>query len=161
MTVWENLNLSVKLKIKSYFKNESKEVWTSSNIQSKLSILWFLVLHHSSDIALQSIFFNSIPHNDTCIKASKVSNFNEAHKWLLIEFCFENPLSQIAKVSWDVANWYITYWCPHQIATPHTMILFSHSCVKVSTNWSNSSISGSITIFINLGLFGILRQLQI
>ena len=29
-----------------------------------------------------------------CIKVSEVSNFNEACKWLLIAFSFENPLSQ-------------------------------------------------------------------
>ena len=48
------------------------------------------------NIALQSIFSTSIPHNDTQIKVSEVSNFNKACKWLLIAFCFENPLSQIA-----------------------------------------------------------------
>ena len=95
------------------------------------------MFRHNLNIALQCIFSTSIPHNDTQIKASEVSNFNKACKWLLIAFCFENSLSQIAmlegmtsdfcqylKVSWDVADWYTTRWCPYKIAMPHTMICF-------------------------------------
>ena len=89
------------------------------------------MLHRNSNTVLQTVFSSSIPYNDTRIKASKVSKFNEACKWLLIAFGFENPLSQIAilrewqvlfvKVSWDVANWYTTCWCTHKIALPHTI----------------------------------------
>ena len=90
------LIFDTKLNIKSYFfqKDKCSEVWTSYNIWSKSRILRDLMLHHNSNIALQSIFSNFIPHNDTRIKASKVSNFNEARKWFLTEYCFENPLSQ-------------------------------------------------------------------
>ena len=90
------------------------------------------MLLHNSNIALKSIFSTSIPHNDTSIKSSKVSNFNEACKWLLIAFYFENPLTQIAiieamtsifaKVPRGVVNWYITHWWPHKIVMAHTMI---------------------------------------
>ena len=58
-------------------KDKCSEVWTSYNVWSKLRILWDLMLHHNSNIALQSIFSNFIPHNDTRIKASKVSNIRK------------------------------------------------------------------------------------
>ena len=35
----------------------------------------FLMLRHNSNVVFQSLFSNSILHNDTCIKASKVSIF--------------------------------------------------------------------------------------
>ena len=54
------------------------------------------MLHYNSNIGLQSIFSTSILHNDTHIKASKVSNFNRARKWPLIAFSFEFRLAQIA-----------------------------------------------------------------
>ena len=65
-----------------------------------------------------------------------MSNFNEAHEWLLIAYCFENPFSKniiledmtsviLAKVSWNVGNWYTTNWCPYKIVMPHTMIFFT------------------------------------
>jgi hypothetical protein len=108
-------------KIKShFFQNICREVWTSYR---------FLMLSHNSNMALQFILSNSIPHKDTCIKASKVSNFNEARKWLLIAFFVGNPLSHIPilddkyffpQVSWDVVNWYNTHWCLDKIAIPHT-----------------------------------------
>ena len=44
------------------------------------------MLCHNSHFALWSIFFNSIPHNDACIKASKLSKFNVSHKWLSVLF---------------------------------------------------------------------------
>ena len=52
------------------------------------------MLCHSSNIALHVIFSTSIPHNDTPTKASKVSNFSEACKGLLIALFiyFKNPL---------------------------------------------------------------------
>ncbi len=45
-----------------------------------------------------SILSNFMQHNGTCIKTSKLSNFNEAWKWLLIAFCFENIFSQIVMI---------------------------------------------------------------
>ena len=96
MMGWEILIFHTKLKIKSYlFDCKCREVYASYNIESKIKTLIFLMLCQNSNIILQFIFSNSIPHNDTRIKASKVSNFNEAPKWLVIVFCFENPFSQI------------------------------------------------------------------
>ena len=44
----------------------------------------------------QSIASTSSPGREARIKASRVSKFNILCKWLLIAFCLENPLSQIA-----------------------------------------------------------------
>ena len=91
------------------------------------------MLHQNSSIALQSIVSTSIMYNDTRTKASKPFNFNLACKWLVIGICFVNPLSQIAplagmttitKVSWDVANWCTTHYCPCKIAMPRATICF-------------------------------------
>ena len=57
------------------------------------------MLRHNSNTTLQAIFSNSIPHDDTFIKASTITNFNEAHKCLLITFCLKNPLSQIVQLN--------------------------------------------------------------
>ena len=77
------------------------------------------MLHHNLDNVLLFIFSTSILHNDTRIKASKVSkvsNFNEACKWLLIAFVLRNPplidyniwRNYFSKVSLDVATSYTT-----------------------------------------------------
>ena len=44
----------------------------------------------------QSIASTSSPQRETRIRASRVFKFNLLRKWLLIAFCLENPLSQIA-----------------------------------------------------------------
>ena len=53
------------------------------------------MLCHNSYTTLQFIFSTSIPHDGIHIKASEAFNFNKAHEWLLMDFCFEYPLSQI------------------------------------------------------------------
>ena len=115
------------------------------------------MLHHYSNVALQSIFSNFIPHNNTCIKASKVSNCNEARKWLLIEFCIENSLSQIAileEMASEFLFLFFIFWPKfHEmrpidiplVSVPKKCLasyndLFSNSCLKVSTNLSNSAL---------------------
>jgi hypothetical protein len=65
------------------FFNVKFELLTKSGPNYKIFI--FLMLCHYSNIALQSIFSNCTP-----------SNFNEAHKCLLIAFCFESSLLQYA-----------------------------------------------------------------
>jgi hypothetical protein len=62
-------------------------------------------------------------------------NFNEACKWLLIAFCCENLLLQIAILE-GMTNIlcksfvrcgqlvYTPRWCSHKIVMPHTMICF-------------------------------------
>ena len=70
------------------------------------------MLHHNSNIPFWLIFSHSIQHNDTCIKASKVCNLNEAHKWLFLFWrspftnwnTWRNDKHIFAKDSWDVAN---------------------------------------------------------
>jgi hypothetical protein len=47
-------------------------------------------------LKMQSIASTSIPQRETRIRASRVFKFNLLRKWLLIAFCLENPLSQIA-----------------------------------------------------------------
>ena len=117
------------------------------------------MLCHNTNIAHQSIFSNSIMHYDNCIKASKVSNFNEAHKWLLIEFCFENPLSQITILEGITSvlcqsfmrcgNQFIYHsLMPPQNCHASYNDLFSH-CIKVSTNSSNSALLASISTAVN------------
>ena len=106
------------------------------------------MLCHNSNTTLQSIFSNFIPHKDTCIKAFKVSNFNEACKWLLIAFCFENPLSQIVMLKGMTSIFCQSFMRCGQLVyqlvdDPQNYLasynnLFSHSCLKVSTNSSNS-----------------------
>jgi hypothetical protein len=125
-----------KLKIESYFfQNQCGEVRTSYNIQAELRTFRFIMLCRNSNVVLQSMFFTTLLYINTCNKESNVFNYNEARKWLLMTFWSENHLSQIAivggmtcnvfpKVSWDVANWYSTRWCPHKIGMPHTMICF-------------------------------------
>jgi hypothetical protein len=44
----------------------------------------------------QSIASTSSPQRETRIRALRVFKFNLLRKWLLIAFCLENPLSQIA-----------------------------------------------------------------
>ena len=113
------------------------------------------MLRHNSNIALQPIFSNSIPHNDTCIKASKVSNFNEACKWLLVAFCFENPLSQIIMTSYFGQSFMrCGQSVYHSLMLPqncHALFndLFTYSCLKVSTNPSNSTLFASFFIVVN------------
>jgi hypothetical protein len=51
------------------------------------------MLRHNWNISLQSI----------SPTLSHMSNFKEARKWLLIAFCFDNPLSQIAILK-DMTN---------------------------------------------------------
>ena len=78
-------------------------------------------------------------------KHPKCPNFNEARKWLLIAFCYEIPLLQIAIVEVMTSIIcqsfmrcgqvvYTTCWCPHKI-DGHASYndLFSHSCFKAST----------------------------
>ena len=95
---WEqDLIFHTILKISSCsFKYECREVWTFCNFQFELrteSSIFHLILN----IALQSILlFTFISHNDTRIKASNVSNFNEACEWLSIAICLMVLLSQIA-----------------------------------------------------------------
>ena len=71
------------------FSKINVEVWTPYNISPKLRTIWFLMLSHDSNIALQSTLSVSIPHDNSRIKASKLINFNKARKWLLIACCFE------------------------------------------------------------------------
>ena len=120
------------------------------------------MLSHNSNIALQFILSNPIPHKDTHIKASKVSNFNEAHKWLLIEFFLGNPFSHIPilddkyffpQVSWDVVNWYTTHWCLDKIAMPRTNHLFSPSCLEVSTNSSKWALLALLSTSVNTSVY--------
>ena len=81
------------------------------------------------------IFIQFYPHNDARIKSSKVSNFNEAHKWLLLAFCFENSLSQIVTLeemtsifgskfheTWSIGITLID--ASIKIAMPHIMLGF-------------------------------------
>ena len=135
-------------------------VWTSYNILSKLRTLQHFMLRHNSNIALQSIFSTSIPHNDTQIKVSEVSNFNKACKWLLIAFCFENPLSRIAILEGMTSDFCQSFMRCGQLVYHLSMPpqnchaahndLFSHSCLKVSTNSSNSALLASHSTAINL-----------
>ena len=92
------------------------------------------MLRHNSNTALQSIFSNSISHNDTCTEASKVFTFNEPRKWLLIVFCFEKtPYTNCN--TWGIDKYFFhsfmtcdqyvyNFLMPHKIAMPRTMICF-------------------------------------
>ena len=116
------------------------------------------MLHHNSNSALQPIFSTSILHNDICIKASKVSNFNEAHQWPLIAFYFEYPLSQIATLEGMTSvlpkfheMWPIGVSLVDAPQNCHALYndLFSHSCLKVSTNSSNPTLFTSLSTTAN------------
>ena len=147
MAGWENPNLSYEIIDQIIF---FKWMWIRSNFLQYLVpnwiFSWFLMLRYNSNIALQFVLSNFVPHNDTCIKASKVSNFNEVRKWFLIAFFFNISIhklqylrkwqAQSAKVSWGVANWYATHWCPHKIVMHHTIQNFisTHVCDHIHWN---------------------------
>ena len=112
-------------------------MWRSLNFlqySDQVRTFRFFMWCRNSNVVLQSMFFTSLLYNNTCNKASNVFNYNEARKWLLMTFLFEFPFHKcnswgddmyfFAKVSWDVANWYTTCWCPHKSGMPHTMICF-------------------------------------
>ena len=127
-------------------------------VQTKNSL--FIMLCHNSTTALQLIFSTSNLHNDTHSKASKVSNFNEARKRLLIPFCFENHLSQIT-----ILKGYDKYFfcqsfmrcgqlvyhllLPPQICHASYNNFFSHSCLKFSIDSSNLALLASLSTAIN------------
>ena len=88
----------------------------------------------------QSIASTSSPQRETRIRASKVGKFNLLWKWLLIAFCSENPLSQIAIL--DGMNLIFYQSCislgqfvrPFQIATtyvPSLIYCFAFTHVEV------------------------------
>ena len=120
------------------------------------------MLCHTSNISLQIIFSISMPHIDTPIEASKVSNsipHNEARKWLLIAYCFENHLSLIAILEEMTSMFCQSFMgcgqlvyhllMPPQNCHASCNDLFSHSCLKVSTNSSNSTLIASLSTAID------------
>jgi len=94
------------------------------------------MLPHTSNTTLQFIFSNSILHNEIHIKASKVSCFKEAHKWLLYYF--------VSKIFSQIAI---------QGGMTITKDLFSHSCLKISTNSSNYALFTSHSTSFSLKLW--------
>ena len=136
------------------------------------------MLHKISKIVLQFIFSNPIPHNDTRIKASKASNFNEARKWLLIAFCLENPLPQIAilegmtSIFWPrfhekwpfgvpltdtptklpcLIQWFVFSFKPQNSYKTLPTLLYLHGFQPMFNNFlnSNSTISNSLVLIRN------------
>ena len=65
-------------------------------IQLQGKAVRFLVDFQVSKILAQSIFSIGKLHNDTCIKASSVSSFNQLLRSLFAQLCLENPHSHIA-----------------------------------------------------------------
>ena len=88
----------------------------------------------------QSIASTSSPQRETRIRATKVFKFNLLRKWLLIAFCLENPLFQIAILDGIILIFLsklhkLRPICvPSQIATtyaPSFKYCFVHTHVKV------------------------------
>ena len=90
----------------------------------------------------QSIGFTSSPQREIRIRASRVFKFSLLRKWLLIVFCLENLLSQIAILdgmsiifyqSCIILGQFVCYskLCPLMHQTSN-IILFSHFCQSVS-----------------------------
>jgi hypothetical protein len=69
---------------------------TKKNYQPNISILRSHKFLQMLKMVDQSIASSSSSHRETCIRTSSVFTFNLFHKWLLIAFCLENVLSQIA-----------------------------------------------------------------
>ena len=65
------------------------------NYQSSVSFLRFRMFLQILKMIAQSIASTSSPQRETHIRASRIFKFNLLHKWLLIAFCLEKPLSQI------------------------------------------------------------------
>ena len=106
------------------------------------------MLRHNSNIALQFIFFTSIPHNDTHIKASKVSNFNEACKLSMIAFSFKYLLSQIIMTSNFGQLVYHSLMPPQNCHALFNDLLHVHVS-KFCKNSSNSALLASFLIVVN------------
>lgn len=116
MTGWEEFETFTPIDYIRFFRNRILRTvfswkWESSDLWSPtLSCVMILVLMHL-----------------------KCWTFNEARKWLVIAFCVWKIPSHklqcvrgrqvfLAKVSWDVARWYIVGWCLQKLAMPHTTI---------------------------------------
>ena len=90
-----------------------------------------------------------------------MSNFHEARKWLLIAFCFKNPFSLITILEEMTRIFFLgksfmrcgqlVYQLLMAPQNRHTSYnnLFSHSCLKVSTNSSNSTLLASPSHVVN------------
>ena len=127
------------------------------------NVIRFLMLHHNSNTTLRSIFATSIPILILSSNHPKCPTSNKACKWLLLSFCFENLLSQIAILE-GMTSIFLFFFCQsfmrcgqlaYYLSIPplycHASYndLFSHSCLKVSTNSCNLALHALLLNVVN------------
>lgn len=124
MTCWENLNLpqtnSRSNRVISNMKIEKYEMLIIFNLNYEFCSSSCCA---TIEILPSNLYSPALSHMMILAsKHPKFPNFSEAHMWLLIVFCCEISLLQLAsvqvmtsmfaKVSWDMANSCTTHRCP-------------------------------------------------
>ena len=139
-----------------FFNNKNTAmICNKKNYQLRISILQSCMFVQMLKMVAQAIASTSSPQRETRIRASRVFKFNLLRKWLVVAYCLENPLSQIAIL--DGMSIIFCQSCRslgqllcHSKLLPHVrqasnIVLFSHSCQSVSVNSSSSPLHMSLS----------------
>ena len=133
------------------------DLWSK---KKKLSInrKYASVSHVFPKMVAQSIESTSSPRRETHIWASRVFKFNLLHKWLVIAFCLENPLSQIAildemSIIFGQSCIILSQFVCHsklllQMHQASNSVLFSHSCQSVFVNSRSCPLHMSLSFSV-------------
>ena len=128
--------------------------------KKKLSInrKYASVSHVFPKMVAQSIESTSSPRRETHIWASRVFKFNLLRKWLVIAFCLENPLSQIAildemSIIFGQSCIILSQFVCHsklllQMHQASNSVLFSHSCQSVFVNSRSCPLHMSLSFSV-------------
>ena len=128
ITIEGKLSNWIRISIYKHVKKfKNKELLT---LQRSGWILLSFMFLQTSITAFQSMLLTGIFAHEMCIKASKVSNFKQVHRWLLIRFCLEKPLSHIAVLTG------ITITLLHKLLKPGQLI-DHYGVVHVKSQASN------------------------